>query len=799
MAAWAGQQEDAWKFCASAIERHFEEQLKRWNAELDMLLVFAGLFSTALTAFLVQSYPLLQPDNTDTMVLALARISNQLHGFSVSSGFVNSTERAVFSPDLASFTAPGYAVWVNGLWFSSLVCTLSASSIAVMVKQWLHQYSQSLSGTSPDVASLRQYRYDSLRKWRVPEIIAALPILLQVALALFLAGLVVLLWQLHPSIAITATILSGLLIAFVLATTLLPILYADCCYQSPQALIFFLLAQALAHFTAGGLRIIEHRAQEAAVEVSSWTSRKYIVLARTRDAARRALKHLGAWGSFHSWHSREKPDAEARHDELEQSLALTAYYITLDTSMLNTTVIPCLSGMDELSARMSVRYGNLLRDVTARLPSREGKVWRPLMPFVLVVLSLITREPSKGLVRRVLLAMPRSGQQSAAKTKLGMLYLLAMSQLVSRRISTREAFLNLLVYLQDARIDSERSIEPAMAVLPDVEAVFPRKHDDLEALVDLDKFESVSYYFTGVEYIIKYLLRHRTKLEQDGSPVPNRIEAMLTSFGFFLCSPAWKTQKSRQGVVLWALRYSQLPPLIKQMTVKKQIPDTLGEGLLHALKAAVVVLERGYLGPSSGAVEQVATRGARLALSLIKGAMEDTEPSQCVAAEAITTPPSRDSTASETQESTLVEVSESLAMTEQLTIKGSPTARKLHVTLPEIHITPPSIDSSCQDDDRVEAATPWLESLLDFVDPEFAFMDDEEPFPVDHAEEDVQDIPLPDPEILRWRTGAPTNPKRRRRSNSSGSFTATGQHIIRVRAAKSPSNAPSASRKQSRD
>ncbi|KAI1785913.1 hypothetical protein LXA43DRAFT_97726 [Ganoderma leucocontextum] len=66
---------------------------------------------------------------------------------------------------------------------------------------------------------------------------------------------------------------------------------------------------------------------------------------------------------------------------------------------MNTTVIPCLSGMDALSARMSIRYGNLLRDVTARLQSREGKLWRPLMPFILVVLSLTTREPSKVLAR----------------------------------------------------------------------------------------------------------------------------------------------------------------------------------------------------------------------------------------------------------------------------------------------------------------------------------------------------------------------------------------------------------------
>ena len=91
------------------------------------------------------------------------------------------------------------------------------------------------------------------------------------------------------------------------------------------------------------------------------------------------------------------------------------------------------------------------------------------MTFVLVVLSLITREPGTGITKQVLQAMPRSGAQSSARTKLGMLYLLAMSQLVSRRIAARDAFHNMLVYLQSARIDIERSSEPGRAVLDDGE------------------------------------------------------------------------------------------------------------------------------------------------------------------------------------------------------------------------------------------------------------------------------------------------------------------------------------------
>ena len=336
------------------------------------------------------------------------------------------------------------------------------------MKQWLHQYSQSLSGSSPEVARLRQYRYDSLLKWHVPEIIAALPMLLQLALSLFLSGLLIQLWTLNSSVAIPVSLSIAILICFMAATTALPIFYADCCYQSPQALSVSILAQTLARASTKVLRVAERFAHQAALETTSWTSRKYVALARIRDATRVLLAYLATVGSYSNWQTREKPDADAKHSELEQSLALTAYYITLDDAMLNTTVIPCLSEMDALSVRMSMRYADLLRDVIVKFPTQEWRKWRPIMPFVLTVLSLITCEPRKGAIRKVLQAMPRH-PSCALKSRLGMLYLLAMSQLVSRRIAAREAFLRILVYLQKMRIDTETSVVLGASVLEDGE------------------------------------------------------------------------------------------------------------------------------------------------------------------------------------------------------------------------------------------------------------------------------------------------------------------------------------------
>ena len=251
------------------------------------------------------------------------------------------------------------------------------------------------------------------------------------------------------------------------------------------------------------------------------------------------------------------------------------------------------------------------------------------------------------------------------------------------------------------------------------------------------------------------------------------------------------------------------------MALEKQIPDVLGKSLLHALKETAVVLEKGYLAPSQG-VEQVATQGARLALSLIQSAIRDAESSQHAAVQGsapilggdcmftgitlmkitLTVDPLFVVTSSETQVSTVVEASGGTSMKDNPTTESLLATPELHITIPGVHITPPSIDSSW-DEEQSEATTPRLESLLDIVDPgpfilpsflldyripnictEFAFMDEEEPLPINQADDDV---PLPDPEMLRWRTGATTSEQNHRRS--SNGITATGQHILRLRAA----------------
>ncbi|KAI0718788.1 hypothetical protein C8T65DRAFT_737131 [Cerioporus squamosus] len=244
------QRAKAWTDAAGAVKTYHDELIARWSKEMDTLLVYAGLFSAVLTAFNVQSYQSLQPAPTDSTVAVLQRISAQLDSFSVSNSFVNSTQHSRPLQDLTpSFRASPSAVWINTLWFSSLVCSLASASIALMVKQWLHELSVGVSGESRECARRRQYRLDGIIRWRIGTIVVIIPIVLQLALILFLAGLVILLWTLHGTVGAITSSLVGVLFIFQFTVTVMPSFDWDCCYLSPQALMIYSVVRPIHNAT----------------------------------------------------------------------------------------------------------------------------------------------------------------------------------------------------------------------------------------------------------------------------------------------------------------------------------------------------------------------------------------------------------------------------------------------------------------------------------------------------------------------------------------------------------------------
>ncbi|KAK0204217.1 hypothetical protein DFS33DRAFT_1374400 [Desarmillaria ectypa] len=164
-----------------------------WRDALDVLLVFAGLFSAVVSTFVVQVSQNLQIDYGQVTASLLIELIN-VQRAAVNGSIVNNVPFA----DL-TFSPAASDSWVNGLWFTSLALSLSTALFAVLTKQWIHQYMVVPSGTPRDKCRVRHFRYMGLRQWRVAFIIGLLPVLMSSSLALFLVGLIIFIVPLHYS------------------------------------------------------------------------------------------------------------------------------------------------------------------------------------------------------------------------------------------------------------------------------------------------------------------------------------------------------------------------------------------------------------------------------------------------------------------------------------------------------------------------------------------------------------------------------------------------------------------------
>ena len=109
-----------------------------------------------------------------------------------------------------------------------------------------------LSTTPIDALSLRQLRYQALKDWGVVEVISFLPLLLQLSLALFLIGMLYLLWTLHDVVAGILTVVVTILFVFYTATTVLPAFQQSTCpYKSPQSWLFLRTTLSINNFVFG--------------------------------------------------------------------------------------------------------------------------------------------------------------------------------------------------------------------------------------------------------------------------------------------------------------------------------------------------------------------------------------------------------------------------------------------------------------------------------------------------------------------------------------------------------------------
>ncbi|GJE85029.1 hypothetical protein PsYK624_011060 [Phanerochaete sordida] len=288
LSGWAGIERHLFK--------HVTEEMKYYADDIDTLLVFAGLFSAFLTAFVVQTYPMLTADNSamTNQLLALS-VSSQLRtAGTIVSPTINAT--LAFLLDTTHFTPSAAVRAINVMFFLSLILSMASAFFGILSKQWIREHlkwNSALAEPRENVL-VRQDRIEAWEAWNVAAFISSIPALLELAMMLFLAGVVTLLWTLDDVVAIIITAFAAIFIAVAAAFTILPVTLRRCPYKSPTAWaciaayqaskpLLFRFARAVVEWAQWNLPKFTPLGYTHLAGIRSWVNRSYSIVRSWRD------------------------------------------------------------------------------------------------------------------------------------------------------------------------------------------------------------------------------------------------------------------------------------------------------------------------------------------------------------------------------------------------------------------------------------------------------------------------------------------------------------------------------------
>ncbi|KAJ7056100.1 hypothetical protein C8F01DRAFT_993428, partial [Mycena amicta] len=216
-----------WSVYVNEAEKYDKSLVESWRSNMDGMLIFAGLFSASLTAFIIESYKTLVADSGDSTVQLLSQISLQLAASSNGTVFT--------APATAPFKPSTSALVCNALWFISLGLSLACALVATLLEQWAREFLHRADMRSAPVVRARMYSflYYGMRRFGMHTVVDVIPSLLHASLIFFFAGLVAFLLPVNKIIAeIVAAILAVFICVYIILTVL-PIIKADSPYRTP--------------------------------------------------------------------------------------------------------------------------------------------------------------------------------------------------------------------------------------------------------------------------------------------------------------------------------------------------------------------------------------------------------------------------------------------------------------------------------------------------------------------------------------------------------------------------------------
>ncbi|KAF8202018.1 hypothetical protein K438DRAFT_1965469 [Mycena galopus ATCC 62051] len=166
-----------WTSYMKLADEHDKEFKEKHITHLDTTLIFSGLFSAVVSAFIIQIQPQFVPGQPTPIQIVVAQ----------------------------------------SLLYITMFTTLLAAFFAVLGKQWIMYYQAAGSrGTIEERGLERQRKLDGLQRWKFDTVLQMFPLLLQIALAKFSIALCIYLWTIHPPIAIIVLGLTALGFTFFL-------------------------------------------------------------------------------------------------------------------------------------------------------------------------------------------------------------------------------------------------------------------------------------------------------------------------------------------------------------------------------------------------------------------------------------------------------------------------------------------------------------------------------------------------------------------------------------------------------
>lgn len=186
-----------------------------------------------LTALCVESLKLLRQDPLDALP--------NMHRTLLYIALKGTDPSQLPPPPSTEFKPPDWAIAVNALFFIGLSTSILTAVGAVTCLQWVGEYDVGLEDAStPQQRALRwHYRYRSTEKWYMRQMIATLPILLYISVALFFIGLKVWFLHLYQPLHNIPAICLAIWIGGYIVTHLLAVFVPSVPYRTPITRLLF--------------------------------------------------------------------------------------------------------------------------------------------------------------------------------------------------------------------------------------------------------------------------------------------------------------------------------------------------------------------------------------------------------------------------------------------------------------------------------------------------------------------------------------------------------------------------------